>query len=794
MLFYTDMSSSNPELPDPNLGMGASGTQASGGAIVPKGSNKRRAAPDFDDDDEGSKLFRCDDDSGGPNNDKERFARFLEEDQTFADKEKLARENHSEIERRRRNKMTAYITELSDMVPTCSALARKPDKLTILRMAVSHMKSLRGSGNTNADGSYKPSFLTDQELKHLILEAADGFLFVVSCESGRIVYVSDSLTPVLNQAQSEWLGSSLYDQLHPDDTEKLREQLSTAENNNTGRMLDLKTGTVKKESQQSSARMSMGARRSFICRMRCGTCPVEPMSMNRLNFLRNRNRNGLGAAKEGEPQYVVVHCTGYIKSWPPAGVSLRDDETDNTQGSRYCLVAIGRLQVACCPGDTSLNSINIPVEFISRHNCQGIFTFVDHRCMAAIGYQPKDLLGKNILEFAHPEDQSLLRDSFQQVMKLKGQVLSVMFRFHTKSREWIWMRTSSFTFQNPFSEEIEYIICTNVNVKNSTQESLTPISSPGGSMPPSLGQGSQNGPPVVLSPGQIATRQLQQQQQAEIEGGGTRDGLYEAGPITLSQMPVQPVTAAGPDHSKSIEKPELYSSLFQGPDQTKGMSSTSTPSPQIYASPNNNFTASRSTDSYRPVSMTSQMAQPAHSAGQMLAQMSRQNGAPQSVTPSSTSSPLHGGPAGGWPQVGAGARPQFNNQQVASQPAKTMSPPFPPMGGFGGGSSNTFGQMPTGAAPTPTSDANYPQMNARASLNTNGYDGSQSGAQFPSRAAEAVWPQWQGQQHTQANVEQHPHAQGNQQDMFPDVLSMLDQPANFNSDDFEIPIYPPFNE
>ena len=58
--------------------------------------------------------------------------------------------------------MTAYITELSDMVPTCSALARKPDKLTILRMAVSHMKSLRGSGNTAADGTYKPSFLTDQ--------------------------------------------------------------------------------------------------------------------------------------------------------------------------------------------------------------------------------------------------------------------------------------------------------------------------------------------------------------------------------------------------------------------------------------------------------------------------------------------------------------------------------------------------------------------------------------------------------------------------------------------------------
>ncbi|XP_075965764.1 aryl hydrocarbon receptor nuclear translocator isoform X1 [Anarhichas minor] len=758
MLFQTDMSSSNPELSDPDLGLGASGTQGGVGAVVPKGTNKRRAAPDFDDDDdddddEGNKLFRCDDETGS-GNDKERFARLLGEDQSFADKEKQARENHSEIERRRRNKMTAYITELSDMVPTCSALARKPDKLTILRMAVSHMKSLRGSGNTNSDGSYKPSFLTDQELKHLILEAADGFLFVVSCETGRIVYVSDSLTPVLNQAQSEWLGSSLYDQLHPDDTEKLREQLSTAENNNnTGRMLDLKTGTVKKEGQQSSSRMSLGARRSFICRMRCGSCPVEPLSMNRLNFLRNRNRNGLGTAKEGEPQYVVVHCTGYIKSWPPSGVSLSDDESDNTQGSRYCLVAIGRLQVTCCPGDTDVNSISVPVEFISRHNCQGMFTFVDHRCMAAVGYQPQELLGKNILEFAYPEDQGLLRDSFQQVVKLKGQVLSVMFRFRSKSREWIWMRTSSFTFQNPFSEEIEYIICTNVNVK-----------------------------------------QLQQQQQAELEGGGARDGLYEAGPIALSQMPVQPVTAVGPDHSKSLEKPELYPSLFQGPDQTKGLPSTSTPTAQIYP-PANSFAAGRSNDAYRPVNMTPQMAPPAHSAGQMLAQMSRQNGAPQSVPPLSTGTPLHGGPAGGWPGAAAGVRPQFNNQQVAPQAAKTMSPQFAPMGGFGGGSSNSFGQMPTGAAPTPTNNANYPPINAHASLNGNGYDGSRSGQQFPSRAAEAaVWPQWQGQQHSQSNAEQHPHAQGNQQDIFPDVLSMLDQPANFNGDDFEIPMYPVFDQ
>ncbi|XP_013191263.1 aryl hydrocarbon receptor nuclear translocator homolog isoform X3 [Amyelois transitella] len=388
-----------------------------------------------------------DDASGG------KYTR-MEED-NIQDKERFAsRENHCEIERRRRNKMTAYITELSDMVPTCSALARKPDKLTILRMAVAHMKALRGTGNTSTDGTYKPSFLTDQELKHLILEAADGFLFVVSCDTGRIIYVSDSIAPVLNYSQGEWYSSCLYDQVHPDDVEKVREQLSTQEPQNTGRILDLKTGTVKKEGHQSSMRQVMGSRRGFICRMRVGGSG-EGAHLGRL-----RARNSLGPSHDGH-NYAVVHCTGYIKNWPPTGMQMDRPVEDELHASHCCLVAIGRLQVTSTPNATENSLSTGGVEFVSRHSVDGRFTFADQRATQVVGYAPADLLGKLCYEFYHLEDQQHMRDNFDQVLKLKGQIISLMYRFRTKSKEWVWLRTSAFAFLNPYNDDVEYIVCTN---------------------------------------------------------------------------------------------------------------------------------------------------------------------------------------------------------------------------------------------------------------------------------------------------------------------------------------------
>nr|AFV39705.1 Bmal1a [Pacifastacus leniusculus] len=402
---------------------------------------------------------------------KKRRGSFIDSNDDDADSIKIPRtagdwnkrQNHSEIEKRRRDKMNTYIMELSSIIPVCTS--RKLDKLTVLRMAVQHMKMLRGSLNSYTEGHYKPAFLSDDELKNLILQAADGFLFVVGCDRGRILYVSESVYQTLHYTQGELLGTSWFDILHPKDLTKVKEQLSCSDISRRERLVDAKTLLpVKTDVPQGLTKLCPGSRRAFFCRMRCKTSPVlKEEADSSTGCPRKKSKS-----QSSDKKYSVIHFTGYLKSWAPTKDPLEEDSgSDSDSCNLSCLVAVGRVHqplLASSVLDTSrLGSAapTQPIEFISKHTNDGKFVFIDQRASLLLGWLPQELLGSSMYEYFHQDDIAFLAETHKTTLQNSESCNTQVYRFRTKEGSFVRLQSNWWTFKNPWTKEIEYIISKN---------------------------------------------------------------------------------------------------------------------------------------------------------------------------------------------------------------------------------------------------------------------------------------------------------------------------------------------
>ncbi|KAL4225581.1 hypothetical protein ACF0H5_016269 [Mactra antiquata] len=404
-----------------------------------------------------------------------------------ADMKKFARQNHSEIEKRRRDKMNTYIMQLSTMLPMCNAMNRKCDKLTVLRMAVQHMKSLRGSSTSYTEALHKPSFLSEDELKHIILEAADGFLFVVGCDRARILFVSESVGNILHYTRNELIGQSLFDYIHPRDISKVKEQFSSSDLAPRERLIDAKTlMPVKTELPQRPTHLCSGARRSFYCRMKyrsehCDGTKGVKFEKEDMEYVHRKR-------KTDQKAYTVIHFTGYLKSWPTSKINISsEDDIDDSCNFLSCLVAVGQTRtsfnqnsahhsMSLCAGTSSGNINNLsscgagfdlrPMEYMFRISLDGKLTFIDQATTVVLGYLPQELIGTSVYEYYHQDDLTRMAEIHRKVLNTKEKVQTGVYRFKAKNGSFLPVRSTSFSFRNPWTKDVEYIVSTNSVVPN----------------------------------------------------------------------------------------------------------------------------------------------------------------------------------------------------------------------------------------------------------------------------------------------------------------------------------------
>jgi len=135
------------------------------------------------------------------------------------------RKVHRDIEARRRDTEGKHLRELSSLITNWyESKSSKPPQLVLLQMAADLLDKI------NLRYQYdplRPSYLTENEVHFLNLEASNAFLFVTTIESSlfRIIHVTDSIYRILSLTPEQWINQDLFSFIHPDDLFQVQNQL-----------------------------------------------------------------------------------------------------------------------------------------------------------------------------------------------------------------------------------------------------------------------------------------------------------------------------------------------------------------------------------------------------------------------------------------------------------------------------------------------------------------------------------------------------------------------------------------
>nr|XP_031837015.1 circadian locomoter output cycles protein kaput isoform X1 [Nomia melanderi] len=342
-------------------------------------------------------------------------------DDDIDDKDDTKRKSRNLSEKKRRDQFNMLVNELGSMV---GSNTRKMDKSTVLKSTILFLKNHNEiavrSRVHEIQEDWKPSFLSNEEFTHLILEALDGFIMVFS-SSGRIYYVSESVTSLLGYLPKELENTTIYDITYQEDQSPLYNVLLNPVNARDRR-------NVKKEDQIS-----------FSCHIKRGGLNVQE-----------------------NPVYELVQFIGYFRSDVDSEVDnlLPNTKFGTTGGmdTKLVFVGTGRLQTPQLIRELSVMD-STKSEFTSRHSLEWKFLFLDHRAPPIIGYLPFEVLGTSGYDYYHVDDLDKVVMCHESLMQ-KGEGTSCYYRFLTKGQQWIWLQTRFYITYNQWNSKPEFIVCT----------------------------------------------------------------------------------------------------------------------------------------------------------------------------------------------------------------------------------------------------------------------------------------------------------------------------------------------
>ena len=98
-------------------------------------------------------------------------------------------------------------------------------------------------------------------------------------------------------------------------------------------------------------------------------------------------------------------------------------------------------------------------DIISRSDPEGVLTYISPASRQMLGYAPEDLVGRQTMDFVHPDDQASLYQAFgSQVDEGREHATQpTRYRFRNQAGEWVWLETHPTVVFDDHGELVEFV-------------------------------------------------------------------------------------------------------------------------------------------------------------------------------------------------------------------------------------------------------------------------------------------------------------------------------------------------
>uniref|UniRef100_A0A3Q1BH55 Aryl hydrocarbon receptor n=1 Tax=Amphiprion ocellaris TaxID=80972 RepID=A0A3Q1BH55_AMPOC len=343
-------------------------------------------------------------------------------------KQPPAEGSKSNPSKRHRDRLNGELERLAGLLPFPEEVTASLDKLSILRLSVSYLRAknffsvaLNSRNGATAAGDEK-SGGTDGRIPEgeLLLQALNGFVLVITA-SGTIFYSSHTIQDYLGFHQTDVMHQSVYELVHTEDQQELRNNLHWALNPPAAPAAvtqdspqdmepDSSSSLVTYSPEQLPPENSSFLERSFVCRFRClldnSSGFLALNIQGRLKFLHGQNQRQENGGK-APPQLALFAIATPLQ--PPSILEIR-----------------------------TKNMI-----FRTKHKLDFTPLACDAKGKIVLGYTEAELRVRGSgYQFIHAADMLYCAENHVRMMKTGESGLTV-FRLLTKENRWKWVQANA---------------------------------------------------------------------------------------------------------------------------------------------------------------------------------------------------------------------------------------------------------------------------------------------------------------------------------------------------------------